>query len=52
MSEYQLGRTLSNKEVDEIVVFLRTLTGQLPTDYINEPAPPPSTWATPKPDLR
>jgi cytochrome c peroxidase len=52
MGEYQLGRTLSDKEVGQIVVFLRTLTGKLPTDYIKEPALPPSTPATPKPDLR
>ena len=43
MGEYQLGRTLSDKEVGQIVVFLRTLTGKLPTDYIKEPALPPST---------
>ena len=52
MGEYQLGRTLSDKEVGQIVVFLRTLTGQLPTDYIKEPTLPASTKATPKPDLR
>ena len=52
MGEYQLGRTLTDQEVGQIVVFLRTLTGQLPTDYIKEPALPPSTAKTPKPDLR
>jgi cytochrome c peroxidase len=52
MGEYQLGRTLTDNEIGQIVTFLRTLTGQLPTDYIKEPALPPSTDATPKPDLR
>lgn len=52
MGEYQLGRTLTDKEVGEIVVFLRTLTGQLPTDYIKQPALPPSTEATPKPVVK
>jgi cytochrome c peroxidase len=52
MGEYQLGRTLSDREVGQIVVFLRALTGQLPTDYIKAPELPPSTPATPKPDLR
>jgi cytochrome c peroxidase len=52
MGEYQLGRSLSDQEVGQIVAFLRTLTGQLPTDYIKEPALPPSTPATPAPDLR
>ena len=52
MGEYQLGRTLTDNEVGQIVTFLRTLTGQLPTDYIKEPALPPSTEATPKPELR
>ncbi len=52
MGEYQLGRKLSDQEVRQIVVFLRTLTGKLPTDYIREPPLPPSTAKTPKPDLR
>ena len=52
MGEYQLGRTLTDNEIGQIVTFLRTLTGQLPTDYIKQPALPPSTDATPKPDIR
>jgi cytochrome c peroxidase len=52
MGEYQLGRTLTDKEIGQIVVFLRTLTGSLPTAFIREPTLPPSTPATPKPDLR
>jgi cytochrome c peroxidase len=52
MGEYQVGRTLTDKEVGQIVNFLRALTGQLPTDYIKEPALPASTEATPKADAR
>jgi cytochrome c peroxidase len=52
MGEYQLGRTLTTQEVGQIVVFLRTLTGQLPTNYIKEPPLPASTRATPRPDMR
>lgn len=52
MGEYQLGRSLSDREISQIVTFLRTLTGQLPTDYIKEPALPPSTATTPKPDTK
>jgi cytochrome c peroxidase len=52
MGEYQVGRTLTDQEVGQIIVFLRTLTGQLPTDYVREPVLPRSTAKTPKPDLR
>ncbi len=52
MGEFQLGRKLTDQEVGQIVVFLRTLTGQLPTDYVKEPPLPKSTATTPKPDLR
>ena len=49
MGEYQLGKQLTDREVGQIVTFLRTLTGQLPTDYITAPALPPSSPTTPKP---
>ncbi len=51
MAEYQLGTELSNDEVKDIVVFLESLTGELPTAYIQEPKLPKSTPRTPKPDL-
>jgi cytochrome c peroxidase len=50
MADHQLGRVLSKQEVDSIVTFLKTLTGQLPTEYIKEPTLPKSTDKTPKPD--
>lgn len=51
MAEYQLGKPLNETEVRSIVAFLKSLTGELPADYIKEPALPKSTSKTPKPDL-
>jgi cytochrome c peroxidase len=50
MAEYQGGRTLPPADVEAIVAWLRTLTGQIPAEYIRKPALPRSTAATPKPD--
>ncbi len=51
MAEYQLGKPLSETEVRSIVAFLKSLTGELPADYIKAPELPKSTAKTPKPDL-
>ncbi|MDP2997112.1 MAG: cytochrome-c peroxidase [Bryobacterales bacterium] len=51
MAEYQLGKPLSETEVRSIIAFLKSLTGDIPVDYIKEPALPKSTSKTPKPDL-
>ncbi|MDB6004812.1 MAG: ccpR [Prosthecobacter sp.] len=48
MAEYQLGKTLNDEEVNSIVIFLRSLKGDLPTDYIKPPQLPASTADTPK----
>lgn len=50
MGEYQLGRQVTDQDADLIVAWLKSLTGQLPTDYIQKPELPASTPATPKPD--
>jgi cytochrome c peroxidase len=50
MADHQLARTLSKEEADSIVTFLKSLTGELPTEYIKEPPLPKSTGKTPKPD--
>lgn len=47
MGSSQLGAKLSEKEVDDIVAFLKTLTGEQPR--VEYPILPPSTDATPKP---
>jgi cytochrome c peroxidase len=52
MAHHQLGVDLSNREVDSIVAFLDTLTGDLPKDLIQEPMLPPSTSRTPPPGRR
>ena len=50
MGDYQLGRSLSPAEVTSIISFLKTLTGDLPTEYIKAPTLPKSTATTPKPE--
>ena len=40
MAEYQLGKTLTDAQVVDMVEFMKVLTGKLPTDYIVEPALP------------
>ncbi|WP_036197112.1 cytochrome-c peroxidase [Marinobacter sp. HL-58] len=48
MGTSQLGAELDEEEVQSIVAFLKTLTGQVPE--IRYPELPPSTDTTPKPD--
>jgi cytochrome c peroxidase len=49
MAEYQRGRQLHEQEVQAIVSWLEALTGDIPANYIKEPALPKSTATTPKP---
>ena len=51
MAEYQLGKSLSTTQVASISAWLKSLTGEIPADYIKEPTLPKSTPKTPKPDL-
>ena len=48
MARLQLGRTLKQSEIDDIVAFMKTLTGEQPTFTI--PLLPPSTNDTPRPE--
>ncbi|KFE64058.1 cytochrome-c peroxidase [Hyalangium minutum] len=50
MARYQLGKTLSPEQVESLVAFLRSLTGELPARYAAPPELPKSTRKTPKPD--
>jgi len=51
MGKHQLGMSLSDSEVDDIVAFLKSLTGELPgPEVLTPPVLPPSTPRTPKPD--
>jgi len=49
MAEYQLGRTLTKEEVEDITAFLKTLTGEIDEEYIAEPELPKSGPNTPEP---
>ncbi len=51
MAEYQLGKTLSAGQVQSIVTWMKSLTGDVPADYIKPPVLPKSTSKTPKPDM-
>jgi cytochrome c peroxidase len=51
MAEYQLGKALSPAQVDSIIVWLKSLTGEIPAELIKEPVLPKSTDKTPKADL-
>jgi cytochrome c peroxidase len=50
MANHQLGKTLTDAQVDLVVSFLKSLTGTPPADLIAKPDLPPSTAQTPKPD--
>lgn len=47
MAWHQVGKQLSDAEVASIVTWLRTLTGPVPMDYIQEPTLPPSPGPVP-----
>ncbi len=49
MGEMQTERPLTEPEVTSIVVWMKSLTGDLPMDYIKKPALPAGTAQTPKP---
>lgn len=50
MAAVEQGQDLSDAEVAAITTFLGSLTGELPTDYIQMPTLPASTAMTPLPD--
>ena len=50
MAEHQLGKDVTDAQINSIITFLKVLKGDLPESYIKEPVLPPSTDATPKPD--
>lgn len=50
MAEYQLGKTLEDKDVTSIVAFLKSLEGDPPADLAKPPEALPSGPDTPKPD--
>lgn len=48
MGEHQTERPLTDTEVKQIAVWMKSLTGEIPADYIRKPELPPSTNKTPK----
>ena len=50
MARHQLGKELKPEDVSSIVTFLKALTGDIPTAYIQMPTLPESGPKTPKPD--
>ncbi len=51
MGEYQLGKNLSDAQVNSIVIWLKSLTGDIPAEYVKPPELPKSTAKTPKADI-
>ncbi|MEO8595448.1 MAG: cytochrome c peroxidase [Candidatus Solibacter sp.] len=49
MADHQVGKTLSAAEIQSIVTWMKSLTGEIPADYIKRPDLPKSTSETPKP---
>lgn len=49
MAEYQLGRELTDQQVDSILAWFSSLTGEIPEDLIEEPDLPESGPDTPGP---
>jgi cytochrome c peroxidase len=50
MAEHQNGKQLKPPEVQSVATFLKSLTGEIPADYIKPPVLPKSTSTTPKPN--
>jgi cytochrome c peroxidase len=51
MARHQIGKEISDEQVNAIVTWLGALTGELPHDYIKKPELPPSGKNTPPPEL-
>ena len=50
MAEYQVGKKLTDAQIQSIITWLKSLTGDLPADYIKPPKLPESTPRTPRPE--
>jgi cytochrome c peroxidase len=48
MATYQVGKSLSDAEIQSIMVWMKSLTGDIPADYIKKPDLPKSSGRTPK----
>lgn len=50
MAKHQLGKDLTDEQVESVHTFLEALTGEIPTEYIKKPELPKSGPNTPEPD--
>jgi cytochrome c peroxidase len=50
MAYHQLGKELPEADVADIVAFLKSLTGEIPQEYIKKPELPANGEKTPGPD--
>jgi cytochrome c peroxidase len=50
MAEYQLGKQITPSEAASILTWMKSLTGELPREYVQPPVLPKSTNKTPKPE--
>lgn len=50
MAKTQLGKDLTEKELEDITAFLKTLTGEIPEDALKLPVLPASSEKTSKPE--
>lgn len=51
MAEHQTAQgALSDEQMADVLAFLDSLTGKIPSEYIAEPTLPASGPKTPKPD--
>jgi cytochrome c peroxidase len=50
MAEHQLGKQLARPEIESILEWMKSLTGEIPQQYVKAPALPKSTEKTPKPE--
>jgi len=51
MAQYELGKDLNADGTRAITTWLKSLTGEIPRDYIREPQLPKSTAKTPMPEI-
>ena len=49
MGKVQLGKKLTDQEVNDLMAFLNSLTGELPRDFATEPVLPPQSFSAASP---
>jgi cytochrome c peroxidase len=49
MGKVQLGKELTDQEVNDLMAFLNSLTGELPRDFATEPVLAPQSFSATSP---